>query len=292
MLIMPNPTPIAPGTVVGAWTVLSELPRVHRKKGRAVRCFLCRCTCGLEKPVLLIVMKRGAHCRKCADALRPRPVNPGTHRQTRTPTYRSWTSMRRRCDSPCMPSYPRYGGRGITVCDRWRDSFEAFIADMGERPSPDHSLDRIDNDGNYEPTNCRWATAKEQMRNRHNTHWITAGGETLSLAEWSERTGLPPGVITKRMERGLSPADAMQQPVDRTTELVTVGGVTKTLREWAAQCAVTEHSLRYRLRRGWPPERAVFVGRWPMRGPHSPETKAKLSAAMKGRPWSKARRTA
>lgn len=87
------------------------------------------------------------------------------HGQSRTPEFRAWWDMRQRCLNPNVASYANYGGRGIRVCDRWND-FSAFRADMGCRPSPAHSLDRIDNDGNYEPGNCRWATRSEQQRNK------------------------------------------------------------------------------------------------------------------------------
>jgi len=105
-----------------------------------------------------------------------------------------------------------YAGRGITVCDRWRDSFVAFYEDMGPKPSPAHSLDRIDNDKGYEPGNCRWATRTEQMRNTRANRWITFAGETLTLADWSERLGIHKETLTRRLETW-SVEEAMTRPV-------------------------------------------------------------------------------
>ncbi len=129
-----------------------------------------------------------------------------THGMRRSPEYRVWMGMKTRCGNPKSPSFPRYGGRGITVCERWR-SFEAFLADMGRRPSLDHTLDRLDNSKNYEPGNCRWATRLEQGANKRNNHRLSFNGETLSIAEWARRTGLSRDAIRQRLSAGW--------PVDR-----------------------------------------------------------------------------
>ncbi|MGY8988455.1 MAG: hypothetical protein ACKVG7_07840, partial [Flavobacteriales bacterium] len=109
--------------------------------------------------------------------------------------------------------YDGYGGRGISVCDRWRDSFENFLADMGERPSNEHSIDRKDNDGNYEPDNCRWATKKEQGRNRRSNRILTFNNKTQTLIEWSEELGISSAVIRQRIKAsGWSIEEALTTP--------------------------------------------------------------------------------
>lgn len=110
--------------------------------------------------------------------------------------------MINRCENPKNKSFADYGARGVSVCKRWRSSFESFLADMGERPSPVHSLDRVDNDGDYAPGNCRWSTRSEQNRNRRNTAWLTIDGETLRIEEWAERAGVKRATIYKRRQRG------------------------------------------------------------------------------------------
>lgn len=104
-----------------------------------------------------------------------------------TPEYAAWVRMVRRCENPRHRAYPFYGGRGISVCDRWRMSYRLFLEDMGRRPSPGHSLDRVDVDRNYEPGNVRWATKVEQMRNMRSNRWVTVRGERMTLAEAIER---------------------------------------------------------------------------------------------------------
>ena len=106
-----------------------------------------------------------------------------SHRMSRTPEHNTWCEIRRRCEDPKRNNYHTHGGRGIKVCERWQ-KFENFYADMGARPSPKHSIDRIDNDGNYEPGNCRWATRREQALNTRRNLIVTAFGKTAPLGEF------------------------------------------------------------------------------------------------------------
>lgn len=130
---------------------------------------------------------------------------------TRSPTFRSWCGMRDRCSNPRVTRYEDYGGRGIRVCERW-GNFATFLADMGEKP-PGTSLDRIDNSGNYEPGNCRWATVEQQQNNtRRNCH-LTAFGETLTITQWARRNGIHATTIERRIKKlGWSTEKAIATP--------------------------------------------------------------------------------
>jgi len=129
-----------------------------------------------------------------------------------TPEYRTWSAMKTRCLNPRNHAYLNYGGRGIALCDRWRE-FRNFLADMGPRPSLAHSIDRIDNDGPYSRENCRWATKSEQARNRHKGQRLIIGAESLMLTEWSERSGVPLRTIDDRLRYGWKPERAVFEPV-------------------------------------------------------------------------------
>ena len=133
-----------------------------------------------------------------------------THGKSRTPIYEAWFNMIRRCENESHKSFKHYGARGIKVCDAWH-SFEAFYADMGDRPSDVHTIDRKDNDGNYEPSNCRWATQSEQARNRRNSRFLTIFGETKTVIAWSEDVRCQVGydAFYARVYEGWHPADAL-----------------------------------------------------------------------------------
>ncbi len=137
-----------------------------------------------------------------------------THGMSESAEYRIWKLMKSRCLNPNFPKYPTYGGRGVRICDRWLNSFATFYADMGPRPSPYHSIDRFpNNDGNYEPSNCRWATRTEQVRNRGVTRMLTFDGETLPLIEWAERYGIKYITLYMRLEKGWSIERCLKEPL-------------------------------------------------------------------------------
>lgn len=128
--------------------------------------------------------------------------------------FRTWIGIRRRCLNTTRKDYARYGGRGITICDRWRDSFANFLADVGPRPSAEHSIDRRDNDGPYSPQNCFWGTRIGQARNKRDTTWLTLNGVRRSLAEWVEITGIPHNTISMRINKyGWTVEKALTTPV-------------------------------------------------------------------------------
>lgn len=131
---------------------------------------------------------------------------------SKTLIYKAWWTMRERCSSPTSQKWHLYGARGIRVCERWR-KFVNFLADMGERPSPMHTIDRIDPNGNYEPSNCRWATQTEQQRNRRNNFIVEFNGERMCIAEWAERTGIKQGTLGYRIRSGWSIERALTEPV-------------------------------------------------------------------------------
>jgi hypothetical protein len=138
------------------------------------------------------------------------------HGGSRSVEYRIWNLMKQRCSNPKKQSYQNYGGRGVTVCERWND-FANFLADMGARPSGNHSIDRIDNDRGYEPDNCRWATPEQQHRNRRDNVFIEFQGVTRCASEWAYLYGLTRSALNGRLRRGWSMKHALNEPPRRTT---------------------------------------------------------------------------
>lgn len=136
-----------------------------------------------------------------------------THGGNDTKEYKSWAKMLARCYNPNSTRYCDWGGRGIEVCVQWRHDFAQFLKDMGPKPTPKHQLERIDNDGNYEPGNCKWATVAEQARNRKSTILLTFNGKTQCAKDWAAEMGFPPMLVQKRIRDGWSVERALTEPV-------------------------------------------------------------------------------
>lgn len=180
---------------MGSWIDLTQ-----RRFGRLValtcnrssqpRKWLCQCDCGTTCLVQGVALRSG-HTRSCGcwkrDAL---TVRATTHGRNRTPEHRAWKGLIQRCTNPNVVGYQYYGGRGIAVCDRWRHDFSAFFVDMGEKPTPKHTIERKDNNGPYSPDNCIWATRSQQANNKRRTTYITWDGRSQSMGQWAHELGL------------------------------------------------------------------------------------------------------
>ena len=196
------------GKIYGFLTVVGIAEPFIASTGYPVKAMLCRCQCGIEKRVRCSHLTDGrvSSCGSCAKKARIKHGN--ARRNTVFPrTYRIWRAMVRRCTDEGFKGWPKHGGRGITVCERWRD-FNNFLADMRECPDG-MSIDRIDNNGHYEPGNCRWATSTQQSRNKSATRWYTIDGRTLSLAEWCEIHNMNYMRVWHRLHNGWSVQDAL-----------------------------------------------------------------------------------
>ena len=175
----------------------------------------CKCSCGSLWQGLIYSLFNGV-TRSCGCLLSERAASLGRARAThgyagsgKSPEYRSWLSMKARCLNPRAINYGDYGGRGIQLCERWKDDFTAFLADVGPRPATGYSLDRIDVNGNYEPGNVRWATRDDQARNRRDNRFLTHCGETLTITDWSRKLGINRHTIAWRLDRGLPVTTAL-----------------------------------------------------------------------------------
>jgi hypothetical protein len=193
---------IEPGHVFGRMTVIREAPP---KGGR--RAFELRCQCGRTVAATLTNLRR------------PRTTSCGCyqaafrHGGSRTSEYKSWRSMIARCTDPTHDRYADYGGKGVVICQRWLDAFSDFLTDMGRKPTPRHTIDRIDNSRGYEPGNCRWASKSEQASNRSTNRIIQFRGKSMTLAAASREIGMRPITLQKRLDAGWPVERAMTEPL-------------------------------------------------------------------------------
>ena len=213
------------GEKFGRLTAVSRIPNTSPIK------WLCKCDCGNEAVVAGTKLRYGS-TRSCGclkdEKVIERSTKHGYLIGGYIPEYNTWTGMINRCENERNPNYSRYGERGISICKRWREDFGKFMEDMGPKPSSRHSIDRIDVNGNYEPENCRWSTPREQMNNVRNNRFITAFGETKTIANWTtdERCKASYKCLIRRIERGHNPEGAITEPT--RTSKTGVNGVYMT----------------------------------------------------------------
>jgi hypothetical protein len=198
------------GKTFTRWTVIARAENSTAGQTR----WLCRCDCGAEGVVQAAALKdshsQSCGCLKIESTVKRSTKHGHSNTERITPTYHSWAGMLARCNNPKHRSYVRYGGRGIKVCSRWF-VFENFLRDMGERPRG-LTLERIRNDRNYQPSNCCWASNKEQARNKRTNHMLVIDGVSKTLAEWAEISGIHQMTIRDRISKGWRVERAVSVP--------------------------------------------------------------------------------
>lgn len=199
------------GRVFGRLTVLS-LSGTRKRDGRTM--WLCRCECGNQKDVTGKSLRAGKTTSCGCMISDTTALRNYRHGKSKCGTlYYTWSKVKDRCYNKNSPDYKDYGARGVVVCDRWLHSFESFLDDMGEKPTPDHSIDRIDTKGNYEPENCKWSTDLEQANNTRNNHVMTLNGKSQTAAQWARELGVNPASLLDRIYRGWSVERALTTPL-------------------------------------------------------------------------------
>lgn len=240
---------------------LTVLKRDASGGGKRVR-WICLCSCGNEKSIIgssLLIGDTGSCGCLAVERLVSRTT---THGLSKSSEYGVWRTMVSRCHNPNSTRYNDYGGRGISVCARWKDSFDNFITDMGRRPSRNHSIERVDNNGNYEPANCIWATKLEQGSNKRNNLTGMFLGEKITITALARNTGISINVLRKRVIRdGLTFEEAIS--LGDGVRRYQKDGHNLSLKEWSVKLNIPYKVLHNRIRiRKWPIEKALDNTYW------------------------------
>lgn len=229
---------------------------------RIVR-WICLCDCGNKKSIRGDHLKRGetVSCGCYSREVASKKREGKTQWRYRSPEYNAWFHMIARCENPSASRFYCYGARGIKVCERWRGEkgFLNFINDMGARPGEKYSLDRINNDGNYEPSNCKWSTVVEQANNKSNNIFVSYKGETKTLAAWTRELGLDYKNIWERMYRyGWCFEKAIKfEKRETVRNLIKYKGAVKTIAQWCNDLHLKYDTVKQRLNHGWEVARAL-----------------------------------
>lgn len=229
--------------------LLVVIGRAKKSPHQPNTAWICRCDCGktVRKFTVDFATRKSCGC------------NRELHGKCRTSIYSRWCVMITRCTQPQSKAFCNYGARGITVCDRWK-KFTAFYADMGEPPTPAHSIGRIDNDGPYSPENCRWETIQQQTRNTRRNHNIEFNGRIQCLGDWCLELDLNRNTVRHRLAIGWSVEKALTTPQPRNPNrgcTITYNGETHPIKEWCRITGLGRKIIEVRLRNGWPVEKVL-----------------------------------
>ncbi len=186
-----------------------------KKSGKVEKFAVCQCSCGSPQRTIALYRLKSGKSQSCGCR---RAECSRTHGLSDSPEYGIWGRIKSRCEDTANPAYRYYGARGISLSAEFHD-FGAFIEHVGRKPSPESEIDRINNNGNYERGNLRWTTRKEQMRNTRANHFLEFDGQSRTVAEWAERTGIKVGTLTQRLEMGWNTADVLTRPVAKTARV-------------------------------------------------------------------------
>jgi hypothetical protein len=268
------------GQRFGRLTVLARAPSFSEGASARLRtAWHARCACGQETTVRGKDLTSGAirSCGCLGSEVKSKKATTHGYSHKGMSEYSTWVDIRKRCRSPNSRQYRDYGGRGISICERWA-KFENFLADIGRKPSPKHTIERINNDGPYAPWNCHWgATRRQQNNNKRNNRRITINGRTQTVAQWALEANISYGLLHSRLQRrwrserlllrGRQKPVKKQQPIKRKdNHFISLGDTTLTITEWARRLRTSGAVLRGRIKRGWPVERLLTPPRHIKRG--------------------------
>lgn len=207
------PRPDLTGRKFGRWVVLYR--DGSDRKGQ--RLWMCRCDCGTERRVRGIKLLTGeafaCGCYGAEQTSKRSTIHGERNLRNTTAEYKSWKSAKARVSNPKIDGYEHYGGRGIKMCDRWLESYPNFVNDMGRKPTLKHTLERKDVNGDYEPSNCIWATMVEQNNNRRDTKRITRDGRSMTVTQWCRELGMNPKTVLLRLFYGWNVERALTVPI-------------------------------------------------------------------------------
>ena len=246
---MPRAIPIEEeiGKRYGRLTVVAFSHYRKLQKG-ALRIYTCRCDCGSQLEANRTNLRCGitASCG-CLQKDRASASSLKHGMAKRCPEYTAWLLMKSRCLNPKNRSWTRYGGRGIQIYAEWIDSFQSFFQYLGPKPTPKHSIDRINNDGNYEPGNVRWATAVEQANNKSTNRMVTVDGRSHTVSQWSREVGIHPSSLHERLSLlGWDEKDAVL--LKRTQpKRIEYNGRSLTIRQWSEYTGIPYYALKSRI---------------------------------------------